>query len=71
LTCTQVSGSSGATSFQNVTCPSGSRLMGGGCSSPANTTILDSYPESNTSWFCRTTAGAAIQAMAICCDVSF
>lgn len=71
LTCSRVGGATGATSTQTVSCPAGNIVMGGGCSSPSNATILDSYPGSTSGWFCRTTPGAPIQAIAVCCDVSF
>lgn len=71
LSCKRVLGASGAVSTQTLSCPIGTIVMGGGCSSTANTQILDSYPGGTSSWFCRTTTGSAIQAIAICCDVSF
>jgi hypothetical protein len=45
--------------------------MGGGCAMAANTAMLDSYPSGTSGWFCRTTTGSAVQARAVCCDVSF
>lgn len=71
LTCTRVTGATGAIATQTLNCPAGSVVMGGGCASASNTAILDSYPGSVSSWSCRTTAGSAIQAIAICCDVTF
>jgi len=69
LTCSKRTGTLGSTS--SASCLSGSIVMGGGCSSPSNTAILDSYPDSTSSWACRTSSTSTVQAMAICCDVSF
>jgi hypothetical protein len=71
LTCQRVLGVAGAVTTQTVTCPAGHIVMGGGCSSSSNTSILDSFPQSTSSWFCRTTTNAPIHTMAICCDVTF
>lgn len=71
LTCQRVLGTAGAVTTQTVTCPAGNIVMGGGCSSSANTNIIDSFPQSTSSWFCRTTTNSPIHAMAICCDVTF
>jgi hypothetical protein len=71
LTCSRVTGATGATTTQTVSCPTGNIVMGGGGSSASNTNIFDSFPLTTASWFCRTTTGSAIQTMAICCDVTF
>jgi hypothetical protein len=71
LTCQRVQGTAGAVTTQTVTCPTGHIVMGGGCSSSSNTPVLDTFPQSTSSWFCRTTTNSPIHAMAICCDVAF
>lgn len=71
LPCSRVVGAAGAVTTQTVSCPKGNIVVGGGCSSSGNTNIFDSFPQTTASWFCRTTTSSPIQAMAICCDVSF
>lgn len=70
LTCAQANGAAGGVTTQTVSCPAGNIVMGGGCSTPGNTSVLDSFP-SGAGWFCRTTTGGSISAMAICCDIAF
>ena len=69
LTCTRVTSTATPTTAA-AACPTGNIVMGGGCQSPNNTDLLDSYP-SATGWACRTTSFSPVQAIAICCDVSF
>ena len=66
--CTQVSGTGGATA--NATCGGGYTLTGGGCSFPSNS-YSQSYPSSSTNWYCGCSgvlcSGGGTTAYAICC----
>lgn len=52
-----------------ATCGAGKVLMGGGCSSNSGSTLLNSYPSSDTVWTCDYLVGTDITAYAICSTV--
>ncbi len=52
-----------------ATCTAGKLLMSGGCYNPANGTLTNSYPSSDTEWTCDYVGVTNITAYAICSTV--
>ena len=56
----------------SVTCPTGLRVLGGGCYSSATSysyALVRSYPNTDTSWYCQTAAATTLTAYAICARI--
>ncbi len=52
----------------NVNCPSGTKIIGGGCNSPAGQAIIGSRPFGEAAWACTVLAGW-VDGYAICARI--
>ena len=69
---TITSSSCSSASTCSVTCPAGSRVLGGGCYSSGTSysyALVRSYPNTDTSWYCQTAAATTLTAYAICARI--